>query len=136
MQATMIKKSTLGVFAYISASFLVQAISHFVVNADHFAGIGFMRQEPIMALGIGTMVIQGIVLTYLYTLLSKNGSSVRHGFIFGLLFGIFLVSYIALVEPSKYMVPSISSWVAVEGSAGLVQFGLFGILLGLIFSKK
>jgi len=50
-------------------------------------------------------------------------------------FGLFLVSYIALVAPAKYTVPSVSSWMMVEGLAGLVQFAIFGVLLGLIHKR-
>lgn len=127
------KAMTLGILAYIVASFVVQALSHFVINKEHFAGITFMRAEPIMALGIFTMLIQGTILTYFYRLIPKAGHQILHGLKYGLLMGVFLVSYIALVEPSKYTAPSISSWILVEGLAGLIQFSLFGVVLGIIF---
>jgi hypothetical protein len=53
-----------------------------------------------------------------------------------ILMGILLISYIALVEPSKYQVPSVTSWMAVEGIIGLIRFAMFGILLGFIFQRR
>ena len=126
------KSMVFGILAFIVVSFFVQALSHFVIYKEHFSGITFMRAEPIMALGIFTMLIQGIILTHLYRLIPKAGHPILHGLKYGLLMGVFFVSYIAFVEPSKYMAPSILSWILVEGVAGLTQFSLFGVLLGII----
>ena len=49
--------------------------------------------------------------------------------------GVFLVSYLALVEPAKYAVPSVGAWLAVEAGAGFVQFTLFGLLLAAIRTR-
>lgn len=50
--------------------------------------------------------------------------------------GAFLVSYIALDEVAKYMVPSTASWIAVELGAGLIQYTVFGLLLGLVYRER
>jgi len=136
LRKTNFKTIILGMLAFVFVSFLVQALSHFVINKEHFAAIDFMRKEPIMAFGVTTMFIQGIILTYIYLLISKKGNSIAFGLKYGLLMGAFLVSYIALVEPSKYAAPSITSWILVEGISGLVQFSLFGLLLGIISKKQ
>ena len=81
------------------------------------------------------MVIQGAVMSCLMARLAPKTSTISDGLLVSLAFGLFLVSYIAVVEPSKYMVPSISSWIAVEGIAGLIQFSLFGVLLGFVHKK-
>ena len=127
------KRLITGTLTYVVCSFVVQALSHFVVNAEHYASIAFLRAEPIMALGITTMIVQGLILTYLYSFYQPSiHNPIIKGWSYGLLVGFFLVSYIALVEPSKYNAPSVIAWIAVEGLAGLVQFSLFGIVLGLL----
>ena len=129
------KRIILGTLAFVFTSLMVQATSHFAVNADHYASVPFMRQNPILALGILTMIFQGAVLSYLYGFYAAGQSTLKKGLLYGILMGIFLVSYIALVEPSKYQTPSFISWMAVEGIAGFIQFALFGILLGFIFQR-
>lgn len=119
-----------GTVSYTISSFLIQALSHFVINSEHYATIDFMRKEPIMYLGLLTMLVQGIVLTMLYLKWANNNFTIKQGLQFSWLAGIFFVSYLALVEPDKYNVINISEWVFVEGIAGLFQFTLFGILLG------
>ena len=50
--------------------------------------------------------------------------------------GAFLASYIVLGEAGKYAIPSLASWIAVEGGVAFVQYSLFGILLGLIHRRR
>lgn len=125
-----IKNLIIGAVSYIGASFLVQALSHFVINKEHYASISFMRTEPLMVFGLITMLIQGVVLTTLYQKWANNEFSIKQGITFSLLAGLFFVSYLALVEPDKYAVSNVGEWMIVEGVAGLVQFTIFGTLLG------
>lgn len=124
-----------GTLLFIFISFTAQALSHFVINATHYSSIPFMRSETIFALGFITMIIQGMVLSYLFIIYSKKEFTLKKGLTFGLLLTAFFVTYPALVEPAKYEVPSISSWIMVEGTVGLLQFTIFGILLSLLFQK-
>src|SRR6266705_2298292 len=55
------------VVAYLVATFATQALSHFVLNVEHYAAVTFMRAEPIFAFGVASMVIQGTILSYLYS---------------------------------------------------------------------
>lgn len=126
------KRHVLSVVAYVVATFVTQATSHFGINAHHYASVAYMRRSPIFPLGILSMLIQGGVLAYLYARTAGPKRSILSGIKFGWLSGAILVSYIALAEAAKYQVPSVTSWLLVEGIAGFVQFSLYGILLGLI----
>ncbi len=127
-----IKSTGLTVLAFMVASFGVQALSHFVINTSHYAGISIMRAEPVISMGILAMIVQGAILGVLFPRVTLGGSVKRNAMVFSLVMGLFLAIYIAVVEPSKYSVPSISSWVIVEATASFVQFVVFGILLGMI----
>jgi len=129
------KRLLFGTLAFIIVSFATQAISHFGINADHYATVSFMRSEPIFALGFLTMLIQGLVLSHLFGIYGNNLYATKTGLVFGLLMSAFFVSYLALVEPSKYQVPNIGAWILVEGVVGLIQFSLFGVVLSLIYRR-
>lgn len=131
----MMKKHILSVLAFIALSFLVQGLNHFVINKTYYAGIDFARPEPVLLLGILTMVIQGIVLTAAMTKIAPTGNRLKDGFLVSLAFGLFLAAYIALAEPAKYTAPSISSWFITEGLVSTVQFVIVGFALGLIHKK-
>ncbi len=124
-----------GTAAFVVASFVVQSLSHFVFAADHFAAVPFMRAEPIMAMGVGTMLFQGALLTWVFSRFGRAETVGRDAIGYALAMGGFLGAYIAVVEPAKYAVPSIGSWVAVEGVAAMVQFALFGLGLRLVFRR-
>jgi hypothetical protein len=124
------RRHILSVLGYIVATFVTQAASHFVIFAQHYATISYLKAEPIFALGFTTMIIQGSVLSYVFANSRFAGRSLMDAVRLAWLFGAFLVSYIALGEAAKYSVPSIPSWIAVEAGVGFVQYALAGIFLG------
>ncbi len=130
------KKHILTVLGYMVASFATQATSHFVLFAQHYAAVPYIKSPPIFALGFLVMIIQGSVLSYVFANSRFAGGSRMDAVRFAWLFGAFLVSYTALGESAKYSVPSIRAWIAVEAGVGFVQHTLFGILLGVAHGVK
>ena len=130
------QKHVLAVLAYVVATFATQAVSHFGVNAAHYAAVTYLRAQPIFALGVLAMLIQGSISTYAYAQVPQAGRSIGHAVLFAWLVGGILVSYEALAEAAKYSVPSVSSWIVVEVAAGFVQFTLYGALLGWVHRAR
>ena len=130
------KRYFLALHAYILATFLTQAVSHFVVNTEHYANVTYLRKEPIFAFGVLAMIIQGSILAFLYSQIAITARSIMGAVKFAWLAGAFLVSYIALGEAGKYSVPAVSAWIAVETLAGIVQFTFYGVLLGFVYRDK
>jgi hypothetical protein len=121
------KRHLLLITVYLVASLATQATSHFLVAAGHYATIPFLRDPQIVPLGILTMLIQGALLAVAVDRLRP--ARLADALAFAWWAGLFLVSYIALVEPAKYAAPSIGAWIAVEGAAGFVQFSFYGLLV-------
>ena len=130
------KKVCLTVLAFVVATFGTQAPSHFLVFADHYAAVTYIRKETLFQFGVLAMLIQGVVLSVLYARFAGGKSMTKSALGFSWLMGAFLVSYTACAEAAKYMVPSVASWIAVELAVGSVQFTVFGLLLGLIYREK
>jgi hypothetical protein len=122
----------LSVLAYVAATFATQATSHFLINPGHYAEVSFMRKDPIFPLGILSMVIEGAVLSLLFSALPRSGRWLADGLKFGWLAGAFAIGYAALAEAAKYHVPSVGSWILVESLAAFVQFTLAGMAIGFI----
>lgn len=125
----------LSVVAFMFVSFAAQALSHFVINQEHFSSIAHHRQEPIIPLGLSAMIIQGIIMSVSLRAWRTADVTIVDGMIVSLAFGLFLSAYISLVEPAKYTVPDIAAWMRVETLVSAMQFVLFGLGLGLIHSK-
>ena len=126
----------LTVTAYVLTTFGVQGTSHFVINASHYANIPIMRTEPLVPMGLASMVVQGLIFAWLFPTFNRGGPTIRNGVVFSCTLGGFLASYIVLGEAGKYAIPSIGSWIAVEGSAALVQYVVFGLVLGLLHRRS
>ena len=126
----------LTVLAYIVVSFGVQGTSHFAINSEHYAAIPIMRAEPVIAMGIASMVIQGLLFAWLFPIFNRRGSPLRNGIVFSWALGAFLASYIVLGEAGKYAIPSIPSWIGVEASAAFAQYTFFGAVLGWLHRRE
>ena len=122
----------LTILAYVLTTFAVQGASHFAINADHYAAVSFMRSEPVIPMGIAAMLIQGLLFGVLFNAFKRSPVRVWDGLVFSWALGAFLTSYVVLGEAGKYAVPSIASWIGVETSVAIVQFTVFGMLLGVI----
>ncbi|QMU59551.1 MAG: hypothetical protein GKR98_16005 [Boseongicola sp.] len=128
-------RHALTILAFVAVSFAVQGTSHFVINVDHFAAITFMRPDPVLPLGFLAMAVQALIMSFAVHRLYPAGATIADGLKTAAAFGAFLAAYIVLVEPSKYIAPSIPAWMLVEGTASLIQFAAFGVLLGLIHRR-
>src|SRR5258708_12530315 len=102
------------VVAYLVATFATQALSHFVLNVEHYAAVTFMRAEPIFAFGVASMVIQGTILSYLYSRMAAPRRSIGHAVGFSWLVGGVLVSYIAFADPPQDFLPPAPSLPAAD----------------------
>ncbi|MEE4015917.1 hypothetical protein V1T76_27920 [Roseibium sp. FZY0029] len=122
----------LSVVAYFIVTFGVQAANHFVINTAHYAREKIIAPEPVLWGGLAVIVIQGVILTFLYSRLRSRFAGPTGGLAFSLVMGAFLASYIALTEPSKYLISSKLEWALVEAGASTLQFAIFGVALGLI----
>jgi hypothetical protein len=131
-----VKKHILSVLAYVVASFVVQALSHFVLFAGHYATIGFARHDPIFVLGIGSMLIQGAMISLIFARTDWAGTTLGKAVLFSLMCGAILVSYEGMAEAAKYAVPGIAAWIGVETLSGAVQFVLAGLGLGLAHGAR
>lgn len=130
------KKHVLSVPGYIVATFAAQATSHFVLFSNHYTEVTHISKEPIFALGFSSMIIQGSILSFLFSRSQFYGKSLFDAIKVAWLFGFFLLSYIGLAEAGKYVVPNIAGWIGGEFLVGFVQFTLAGVLLGIAHRKN
>ena len=130
------KQFALTVGAYLLATMIVQPLNHFAINKAHYAAVSFVRPDPIFPLGMSSMLVQGAVMAWLFPRVRGAGGGLAEALKFALIMGAFLGSYMVLAEPAKYQVPSVASWMGVEALATLLQYALFGLLLGLIYRDR
>jgi len=131
------KKFVLAVIAYIVVTFVVAASWHLLFFKDLYDQLAiFTRKEPLIPLGITSIIIQALVLAYLYPLLYRGGSPAKEGLRFGLLIGVLMASIAVFAEAGKQNVSSLSTWLVFETAYYLLQFGALGVLIGSIYGRS
>lgn len=122
--------------AYIVLSMAVAVPWHFVLFEELYQRLAmYNREPPIVPLGMLSMLIQGLVLAYLYPGFGKSGRPVLDGIRFGLVMGAFLFSVSTLANVAKMQVTSVTDFVLVQAAFHAVQFVIVGAAIGLLYEK-
>jgi hypothetical protein len=123
-------------FAYVALTFALGFIWHLVVFKDLYRRLAMYTRldDPIVPLGVLSMLIQGAVLAYLYPQIVAVPGSVFEGLRFCLLMGLFLASSAVIAEAAKQRVTSLRIWFVVESLYYLIQFLLTGLTIPFIYA--
>lgn len=131
-----IKTTLLGALAYTLVTFPLAVIWHVVLFEEQYRAFGYFNGEPSFALGLLTIVIQGFMLSLLFPLFKISGNSVSSGIKYALLIGVFFWSSHVLAFVAKQVVDSSMLFIVMETFYLLLQFSIYGVLIGLIHSKQ
>lgn len=130
------KKTVLAALAYVLISFALAAPWHLVWFKRLYEDLGmYNRTEPIIALGVGSMVVQGVVMALLYPRQYQGGHPVVEGLRFGFLMGLFLFSISTMANAAKIRVAPMSVFFGVQAIFHALQFAATGVAIGLIFGR-
>jgi hypothetical protein len=129
------KKITMGTVAFFISSFVIQGLLGFVLGRDYFLSITIMRQTPIAHLSMSSTIVAGIAVAILYPITSLSGAPLLRGLKFGLLTGLIMTPFVALDIPGRFMIPTESTWILLQGVLGIVHSAVAGIFIGLIYGK-
>ena len=129
------KKITLGTLAYFISSFVIQGLLGFAFAGEYFESISIMRIPPIIYLAMPQTIVTGIAFAILYPITNFKGTPVLRGLKFGLLIGLIMVPFVALDLPARFIIPSVGTWILVQGILGILHYAIAGILIGLIYGR-
>jgi hypothetical protein len=131
------KKFVLAVIAYIIVTVAVAASWHLMFFKDLYDQLAiFTREKPLIPLGVVSIIMQALVLAYLYPLFYRGGSPVKEGLKFGLLIGVLMASIAVFAEAGKQNVSSLTTWLVFETAYYLLQFGVLGVIIGSIYGRS
>jgi hypothetical protein len=132
-----LKTYLLAAIAYVIVAFAIAASWHLVFFKEMYDQLGiFTRKEPLIPLGVASILMQALVLAYLYPALYKGGHPAKEGLKFGLLVGVLMASIAVFAEAGKQNVSSLATWLVFESAYYLLQFGLVGVIIGLIYGNR
>ena len=130
------KKLTLGTAAYTVCTFSLAVVWHVFLFKERYESFGYFEGEPNFLLGLLTIVLQGVLLCVLFPMMKPEGSSFGRGFRFALLTGAFFWTSHVLAFVAKQEVPGTTAFIWMETLYLLLQFGVFGLIIGVIHREE
>ena len=125
-------KLIIGTAAYTICTFSLAVVWHVLLFRERYESFGYFEGEPDFLVGLLTIVLQGILLCALFPMLKAEGSSFRRGFKFAFITGAFFWTSHVLAFVAKQEVPGASAFIWMETLYLLLQFGVFGLIIGII----
>ena len=125
-------KLVVGAAAYTICTFSLAVVWHVLLFRESYESFGYFEGEPDFLVGLLTIVLQGILLCALFPMLKAEGSSFRRGFRFALIVGAFFWTSHVLAFVAKQEIPDASAFIWMETLYLVLQFGVFGLIIGLI----
>lgn len=129
-------KITIGTITYTISTFSIAVGWHVLLFEDRYQSFGYFEGEPSFALGFLTILIQGVILSILFPMINLTGISVLRGLKFATLTAMFFWTSHVLAFIAKQPVQDVLRFVAMETVYLALQFGLFGILIGIIYRDE
>ncbi len=123
----------IGTLAYLIATFPLAFFWHMKIFRTKYMAWGYFGEDAKIAFGFLSMILQGVVLSYGYSVLSADHSSMSIGIKYAFVMGLFLWSTHVLAAIAKNSKLRHLEFVAMETIYLAIQFGVYGILISLIF---
>jgi hypothetical protein len=127
------KKVALGTVAYTAGTFTLAVVWHILLFEDQYRRFGYIEGEPSFAIGFVTILVQGVLLSLLFPMFKIAGSGIIRGLKFVVLIGAFFWTSHVLAFIAKQTIQDAAMFVTMETVYLGLQFGLFGVLVGLIY---
>jgi hypothetical protein len=127
---------SVGMFAVsavvvLAVMFAFAAGWHLVVFKDLYARLAiYTRAEPIIPLGLISMLLQALIFAYLFPIFAAGKPPILAGLGFGLLMGVLMGSIGALAEAGKQNVTSLSTFLTLESAFYAIQYTVVGLVIG------
>ena len=125
----------LAVLAYVLPTFPVGYFWHLKTFAPTYARLEMYREDVIIPMGLGSMVVQGLFFAWAYPRLFDT--SPDHWLIsalqFWAIFGVLAWSFLVLPVAAKNRMTSVKTFLMLETAFTAIQFGIAGVLLALIY---
>jgi hypothetical protein len=127
----------LTALAYIIPTMILGYAWHLIVFKDLYDRLEiYNRAEPIIPLGFTSMIVQGMIIAYLFPFYAKGNYSMSAALKFSFLMGLFLFSVSTLANAAKINVSDMQSWLLIQIAFTLVQFSIVGVLIGLVSKRS
>ena len=132
-----IRSFWLGFSAYLLPSFPIAFVWHLVLFEQKYHALQIYRDEPVITFGLGSMIIQGAIFSWLFprVFTQGSGSFVKDGLLYGLGAGLLSWSFTTLAVGAKNVMVSVPDYVLLETAFTILQFAIVGPLIALAYRR-
>ncbi|PYB76984.1 hypothetical protein [Rhizobium wuzhouense] len=123
----------LGFAAYLLPTFPLGYVWHLKTFAAAYHRLDMYRDDVLIPLGLGSMVIQGLIFSFAYPRLFSTApaDTWRSAAAAFLVFGLLAISFVVLPVAAKYRMASVRDFIALETAFTLLQFAIVCPLIAL-----
>lgn len=126
-------KKLLSAIGYVAVVFPLAVVWHLVLFEEKYLIFGYFTENPNIAVGFASIVIQGVVLASIYPLFHTGKTGFHRAFQFTGLIGLFFWTSHVLALVAKQDVPNTGGFIVMETGYLILQFGFYALILGLIY---
>lgn len=126
-------KILISAVAYAVIVFPLALGWHVGLFKDRYETFGYFSGDPNIPVGLVTIIIQGLALAMIYPLFHTGSAGFVRAFQFAGLMGLFFWTSHVLALVAKQNVPNAGGFIAMETGYLAIQFGLFALVLGLLY---
>ena len=128
------KKTIIAALGYLLITFPLGYTWHLVLFKNAYEALGvYTRSQPIIPLGILSMLIQGPILAYLYPRWRGGGPRLSSAFKFCLLMGLFFASGTVIALAAKSQIANLPLWFGLNFAFHFLQFSLTALVFAAVF---
>jgi hypothetical protein len=133
---TGVRNFWLGFAGYLLPSFPIAFVWHLVLFEQKYRALQIYRDEPVIAFGLASMVIQGAMFSWLFPRVMRgSGSVIKDGLLYGLGAGVLSWSFTTLAVAAKNVMVSVPDYVLLETAFTVLQFAVVGPLIALAYRR-
>ena len=127
----------LGFAAYLLPTFPIAFVWHLVLFEQKYHALRIYRDEPVIAFGLPSMIIQGAIFSWLFPRVfpRSGGSFLKDGLLYGLGAGLLSWSFTTLAVAAKNVMVSVPDFVLLETAFTILQFVIVGPLIALAYRR-
>ena len=122
-----------GTVAYIIVTFPLAVLWHMKIFRTKYMEWQYFGDDVKPILGLASMTVQGVVLSYAYSVLNIDRGMLLNGVCYALVMGVFLWSVHVLATMGKSSKVRHFEFFAMETIYLAIQFGIYGIIISYIF---
>jgi hypothetical protein len=130
------KRRLLGTLAYMLPTFPLGYFWHLVTFDDYYESLEVYRENILVPLGIGSMIIQGYIWSFIYEHLFAGESIPRGAIRFAAVAFPIAWSFMVLAVGAKHPMTSVGGYLVIETAFLAVQYAVVSPLIAAVYADQ